>query len=323
MYVATVVVAIVFASAPANAGPLEDIWNIVNQAQAANETILNQFSVNALGSSTIEELDNARAQAYSSLDSIWFTSVASLNTIANENPEYADDVSEAKAELRADHDGAHAEVGFLYRIVLDTLLSATTTTTVPPPTTTTVPPTTTTTVAATSTTTSTSTSTTSPDATTTTFISETTTTVPETTTTTTIAVTTTTTVPAAVIPPGGPGVPPPTSDDPIVDDPTAVMTAPPVWNTDTTAIDAGTAALEEAARLERGKMSGMVSDSVSKVLPPALAQFTVAPFIVFELLFTTLFESVRALFLPFLLITLVMAAFVWTENRRSRASLSV
>ena len=60
----------------------------------------------------------------------------------------------------------------------------------------------------------------------------------------------------------------------------------------------------------------MISDGVSQVFPPAIAQFTAAPFVVFELLVMTLFDSIRTMFLPFAAITLVMLAFLWSERRR-------
>ena len=99
-----------------------------------------------------------------------------------------------------------------------------------------------------------------------------------------------------------------------MDDPAIVMTAPPVMTT-AAADQAGDGADAEASP-SRGMVSSMVSDSVSGVLPPALADFTVAPFILFELLAVTLFESVRQMLVPFILISLVMAVFVWSEHRR-------
>jgi len=69
-------------------------------------------------------------------------------------------------------------------------------------------------------------------------------------------------------------------------------------------------------------MSTTVMDTVSHVLPPALAQFTVAPFIVFEILIATLYDSAQQMALPVLLIIAVMSAFVWLENRRSTDSLA-
>jgi len=73
--------------------------------------------------------------------------------------------------------------------------------------------------------------------------------------------------------------------------------------------------------MSTGAMSTTVMDTVSHVLPPALAQFTVAPFIVFEILIATLYDSTQQMALPVLLIIAVMSVFVWLENRRSTDSL--
>lgn len=63
-------------------------------------------------------------------------------------------------------------------------------------------------------------------------------------------------------------------------------------------------------------MSEVVTTGVSQVFPPAIAQFTAAPFVVVELLVFTMIDTVRTMLIPFLAITLVMLLFLWSENRR-------
>ena len=60
----------------------------------------------------------------------------------------------------------------------------------------------------------------------------------------------------------------------------------------------------------------MITTGFSQVFPPAIAQFTAAPFVVVEMLAMTLFESVRTMIVPFVAISLVMLLFLWSERRR-------
>ena len=68
--------------------------------------------------------------------------------------------------------------------------------------------------------------------------------------------------------------------------------------------------------MEIGMVSGMLESGVSVVLPPTIARFTAAPFIVLEVLFSTLFESAQALVVPFLILLATLGWFVWREARR-------
>ena len=329
MYVATVVVMLGFAPSTAQAGPLENIWNIVAQADNANQIILNQFAAAAISASTVEELNAARATADAQLDGVWYSSNGALNAIADNHPEYEDDVAEARSVLTTDHNDAHAEVSTIYNAVLDAMTGGTTTTTTPPTTTTTsIPGTSSTSTTSTSSTTTTSTTsttstttTTRPSTTTTTrppSATTTTTTDPATTTTTT-APTTTTTAPSIAVPPPPPGNPPSTSETPpVVDDPNQVLTAPPGLDAETGEGEGATGDQPAASGTRRGIVSEMITTGVSQVFPPALAQFTAAPFVVVELLVMTLIDSIWTMILPFVAISLVMAAFLWSENRRER-----
>lgn len=319
MYVATVVVSLFFASSPAVAGPYEDIWSVVARAGTENHEAITTLINQASNAETVGELDSALDQAHATLDSIFYAAATDIARIGVRNPEYDQEVLEALSQLNSDHEAAHAEANYTYQLFLDAL-PTTTTTTVPPTTTTTtttVPPTTTT-VAATTTTTGANTTTTTVPQTTTTGAGSTTTTIPST-TTTTAAEQTTSTTSAAVIAPIDPG-PPPADSPTILDDAMAVMTAPSIWRV-AAATSAGTARQGEEPDQSNGIMSATVMKTVSAVLPPALAQVTVAPFIVFEVLVATLYDSMLQMALPVLLITAVMAAFVWLENRRSSDSL--
>ncbi|MGI9528179.1 MAG: hypothetical protein ACR2NG_00580 [Acidimicrobiia bacterium] len=322
MYVATVVVSLVFASGPAVAGPYEDIWAVVARAGTENHQAITILSNEASGAETVAELDAALAQAHETLDSIFYSAATDITRIGVRNPEYGDDVLEALSQLNSEHNAAHAEANYTYDLFLDAL-PTTTTTTVPPTTTTTsttVPPTTSTTTVASTTTTVPGTTTTTVRQTTTTDAGTTTTTVPGATTTTTTVEQTTTTEAQTVIAPIDPG-PPPGDAQAITDHATAVMTAPSIWAMAAAASDAGSSSQADEPEEANAMMSTTVMKSVSQVLPPALAQFTVAPFIVFEVLVATLFDSVRQMALPVLLIIAVMTAFVWLENRRATNAL--
>jgi hypothetical protein len=64
-----------------------------------------------------------------------------------------------------------------------------------------------------------------------------------------------------------------------------------------------------------GAMSGAMELAASTVLPPAIVSFTVAPFIVLEVLFKTLFNSVQALLIPILFLLAAAAVFFWRDTR--------
>lgn len=300
--IAATTVGMSVATVPALAGVVDDIWNVVLQAQVSNDATLNQFAIDALNASTKSELDNARAKAHSRLDNTYSVADNQLSMIEQANPSYATEVAGAKKKLLSDHDAARAEVEDIYQSVLDGLIGGTTTT-VPQATTTTTttrPPTTTTTVPRTTTTT------TEPATTTTEPATTTTTTVPQA-TTTTIA-TTTTSTPAAVVPSGGGGEPPASDQEAVI-----VAGSPAVQSTSTESVLVDR---EKTVRMERGVVSGMLESGASVVLPPMIVQFTVAPFIVLEVLFSTLFESTQAFLVPFLLLTAALGWFVWRDSRR-------
>ncbi len=315
MYVATVVVSLVFASGPAMAGPYEDIWAVVARAGTENHQAITILINQASNANAVGELDAALDQAHETLDSIFYSAATDITRIGNNNPGYEEDVTEALAQLDSDHNAAHAEAKYTYQLFLDALMKTTTTTSAP--TTTTTVPDTTTTTASTTTTTVPDTTTTSVEQTTTTEATTTTTTVPDTTTTTVEESTPEADTAIAPIDPGSPPGDAATS----IDDTAEVMTAPSIWAMAATDGDAGSSADTDEAQQANGMMSTTVMKSVSQVLPPALAQFTVAPFIVFEVLVATLYDSVRQMALPVLLIIAVMTAFVWLENRRATESL--
>jgi hypothetical protein len=322
VYVTTVIVVFAVATPSASAGPYEDIWDIVTQADAANQSILNEFTAAALAATTVEELKAAKSLADSRLDDVWWSAKGALDDIADDHPEFEDEVDEAVAVLTADHNAAHAQVVTIYGVVLDSLTGGTvTTTTTQPPssTTTTQPPSTTTTTQPPSTTTTTrptATTTTQPSTTTTTTSATTrptvTTTTQPSTTTTTRPSTTTTTVASGVVPP--PSEPPPsTSATPTGgEDGGGTLSAPPGLGTG----GADDGADPEPATGRRGIVSEAITIGVSQVFPPAIAQFTAAPFVVVELLVFTMIDTVRTMLIPFLAITLVMLLFLWSENRR-------
>ena len=314
MYVMTVVVALVVTSSPAAAGPYEDIWAIVARAGTENHEAITTFINEASAAQNVGQLDAALSRANSTLDGIFFAAATDITRIGVQHPEYDDDVLEALDQLDREHNAAHAEASYTYDLFYDALMSTTTTTaptTTTTTTTTTEPPTTTTTIGATTTTIEPTTTTTTevPPSSTTTTVAATKDTTPPPTTTTTKPGSTTSTTSAAATPPAGPT--PPSSDlANTSDDPMAVMTAPLMLAAAQTT-ENGT----EQAATATGPMSTVMTN-VSQVLPPALAQFTVAPFIVVEILVATLVDSTQQMALPVLLITAVMTAFVWLENRR-------
>jgi hypothetical protein len=292
------------------------IWGVVDNAWAQNQAILDQFTTDAYLATTKTELDTARNRAHGNLDAVWDDSIALLDGYLALSPdELAGDVAAAKAQLLADHDGAHAEVDALYELVVDSLPSGTTTTTTPPPTTTTTPKSTTTTTTSVTTTTR---------PTTTTTTSVTTTTRPTTTTTSTVTTTTrptTTTTsqpsPAGVVAPSQPGGGAGGSTSDVVDDAVGgglVDDASPVFSATSADDQAHIDAMVESSM--HGMVSMMLSSGASVVLPDRIAQVAVAPIVLIEMLIATLFESVRDLIIPLTMLIIAVAVFVWRETRR-------
>ncbi len=281
-----------------------EIWQVVDTAWGRNQQVLDQFAADAVAAANKTQLDSARSRAHTSLDNIWNNAVGTLDAkLALSPDELAADVAAAKGKLQTDHDAAHAEVDDLYATVLESL---------PPPTTTTTtkaPPTTTTT-------------TTVPRPTTTTTVPRTTTTVPETTTTTTtVSDTTTTTVASGVAPPGG-GTGPgggreATAIDSVMREADPATATPMVFAAPSSDQEAHNDDAIAAKRKEMGMVSAMVSSGASVVLPPGVARIAVAPILLVEILIGTLFESMRELLVPVLMLVMAVAVFVWRETRRN------
>jgi hypothetical protein len=303
------------------------ILAVVDNAWARNQQILDDFTAEAIGASTPGELTTARVRAHTRLDTVWDDSIGKLDGyLALAPAELGNDVAEAKNELLLDHNTAHAEVDDLAAYIMETKFSTTTTTTQPPTTTTTTttqPPTTTTT-----------TTTTRPPDTTTTGAPEptTTTTSPPDTTTTTRPPTTTTTVVGTTG--GGPGTgghgtigpsrPPgdTTSTGPsggAVGDAIAVVDAATLVSP----VFAATSVEDQAhlddmieSNMQHGMVSMMLSAGAAVVLPDRVAQVAVAPIVLIEMLIGTLFESLRDLVIPLVMLVLAIAVFLWRETRR-------
>jgi hypothetical protein len=285
------------------------IWGVVDNAWAQNQAILDQFTTDAYLATTKTELDTARNRAHGNLDAVWDDSIALLDGYLALSPdELAGDVAAAKAQLLADHDGAHAEVDALYELVVDSLPSGTTTTTTPTTPKATTTTTTTTTSVTTTTTTSTVTTTTRPTTTTTSTV--TTTTRPTTTTTSQPS-------PAGVVAPSQPGGGAGGSTSDVVDDAVGgglVDDASPVFSATSADDQAHIDAMVESSM--HGMVSMMLSSGASVVLPDRIAQVAVAPIVLIEMLIATLFESVRDLIIPLTMLIIAVAVFVWRETRR-------
>lgn len=282
-----------------------EIWQVVDTAWGRNQQVLDQFAADAVAATNKTQLDSARSKAQTSLDNIWYNAVDTLDAKLALSPDaLAADVAAAKGKLQTDHDAAHAEVDDLYATVLESL---------PPPTTTTttkVPPTTTTTT----------TTKVPPTTTTTTTVPRTTTTVPEsTTTTTTVADTTTTTVASGVAPPGrgtGPDVGrKATAIDSVMGAADPATATPMVFAALSSDQKAHNDDAIAAKRKEMGMVSAMVSSGASVVLPPGVARIAVAPILLVEILIGTLFESMRELLVPVVMLVMAVAVFVWRETR--------
>jgi hypothetical protein len=282
-----------------------EIWQVVDTAWGRNQQVLDQFAADAVAATNKTQLDSARGRAQTSLDNIWYDAVDTLDAkLALSPDELAADVAAAKGKLTTDHDAAHAEVDDLYATVLESL---------PPPTTTTttkVPPTTTTT------------STVPRPTTTTSTVPRTTTTVPEsTTTTTTVGDTTTTTVGSGVAPPGGEAGPgggrEATAIDSVMSETDPATATPMVFAAPSSDQKAHNDDAIAEKRKEMGMVSAMVSSGASVVLPPGVARIAVAPILLVEILIGTLFESMRELLAPVMMLVMAVAVFVWRETRRN------
>jgi len=257
----------------------------VQQAQAAMQQVLNQFTNDAINATSQDELASLQTRAHADIHAIHTAAIAKLDIYLAAYPdELADQVSEAKDDLAESDAEAHAEVDSVTALIGPTLPPATTTTT------TTVPPTTTTSTTTTTvppTTTSTTTRTTVTSTTSTTVPPTTTTTTPAATTTTQPTSTTTTTVDAA------PPVPPPpgSSQAPAVR-PIDAMPASAVFDTPTKRAFS----FSEATRSDSRMMTGTLVNSMSVVLPPSVATAVLSLPIVIEIIVGTLFDSAQSLF---------------------------
>lgn len=313
---AVVVAAFVALALPASAitveGGNEEAWAIVNRAELQNQQVLDDFTERALSAETQQELLAYRDQALASLEAIYNEAIADLNALALLLGGDIDwTILLAKDALTQDHNVAVSQVESLTESLLPTLPpgSGTTTTTSTSTTTTTKPHETTTTTKPRDTTTTTTTTTTQPSVTTTTSVGSVTTTTAATTTTTSGNTTTTTTSADG----GGSGSSGGGGTSGGSDDP--ALAAPPVIG-DATNLEAPDSERAQEMRQERSVISSMLTANASVALPPAVVAAGAAPFIVLEVIFGTLFESVAALVFPFLMLICAVAILIWRESRR-------
>ncbi len=153
-----------------------EITQVVVQAEADMQTILNRFTYDAIQTATLEELAAVSNRAHTDITIIRDTAFTEVDALLSLFPdELVSDAADARRRIDSAANSAHGEIDDITGQVAPSLLPAPTTTTVPP---------------------------------TTTTISPTTTTVAPTTTTTTVAVTTTTVVAATPTSPAPPDSPP-------------------------------------------------------------------------------------------------------------------
>lgn len=327
------IAAVVLVPFTATAAPIDDaraqIWVIVNQADAHNQHILNDFAVAATGATTVEELDAAYATGYGALEARWYQANAYIDDIVEDFPELQGEASIAKAQLLDDHNGAHFEMDALYDLVHGSLGSTTTTTSTS--TTTTVPPTTSTSTSTSTTSTSTSTTTTVARSTTTTTRPDTTTTTTTTTErpgpiTTTVAPTTTststTTTTAAIgigTPGSGNGTGTGSDGSPTVgNDPAA--TGQLTFADDGTVMSETVTAAMSDMRYDNAPAMAVIVDRASIVLPPGLVEMAARPLVAVEYIARAFFDSVGSMVIPFVTLMAAVAWMLWRESRRTRAA---
>ncbi len=310
----TLVVVFVGLALPAQAGGnLSSLHvnmnDVVQEAQAEMQTVLNQFTIEATQVTTLPELLALQTEANSEINIIRDAAFVDLDSYLSAYPtELASHVLAAKSQINTSAAAAHDEITTTTDQIAPTLAPVTTTTTVPPTTTTTTTATTTTTVPRTTTTTTAPRTKTSGPTTTTTITATTTTTDPRTTTTTTVptTTTTTTTVAAAFLPT------PPTGSDALPDaEVDYALTPPPVFETASTS----SRSISDTIRSESGMVTAAIVDGMSVVLPPSVAAAVLSLPIVIEIIIGTLFTSMQSLILPILVLLAAVAVLVWWESR--------
>ena len=68
-----------------------------------------------------------------------------------------------------------------------------------------------------------------------------------------------------------------------------------------------------------GPVSGFIMAAAASVsLPPGLVDAAVSPFVVFEVLIATLFESLESILLPLSILAAMSSIFIWRETRQAR-----
>jgi len=133
----------------------EEIDQIVKQAEADMQNVLNRFTVDALEATTVQELDDLRSQADLDIDRIRDAAIAELESYLVDHPELEDDVRAAQARIGESAVAAHDEIAYITDQIAPTLPDDTTTTSTTSRTTTTSTTGTTTTTAPETTTTTT------------------------------------------------------------------------------------------------------------------------------------------------------------------------
>ncbi len=300
---ATIAVLLVVAAAPA-LGAVDppsarlEMDQIVVQAEADMQTVLNQFTNEAIAAETIEQLNAAHDRADRRIATIRSAAVTEIDTLLTQFPDdISADAAAARNKITAAARDAYDEIDYITSLVAP---SITPTTTIPPTTTsttttmTTAPPTTTTT------TTIPSTTTTAPP----------TTTIPSTTTTTTLAA-------ALDIDP----TPPPQSDTPLgIDAEIAyTITPPPQLN-----LQDDPEQTRTTLRPETSMITSALIENMSVVMPPSVATAVLSLPIVIEILLGTLFSSARSLVLPTAMLIIAAAVLMWREVRlRNRTGAAV
>lgn len=82
---------------------------------------------------------------------------------------------------------------------------------------------------------------------------------------------------------------------------------------------AETAASGDLVVEDAGPVSGFIMAAAASVsLPPGLVHAAVSPFIVFEVLVGTLFESLESILLPLVILVAMSSIFIWRETHQAR-----
>jgi hypothetical protein len=280
----------------------------VVQAEANMQSVLNQFTSDAISATSLEELFAARDRANSDIAGIRDRAIATVDALVALYPDdLTADGASARSRIDSAASDAYVEIDDITAQVAPSLPPTSTTTTTTTTTTTVAPTTTTTTLAPTTTTTTT---TTVPRTTTTTTEPTTTTTTiaRDTTTTTVTSTTTTTTIAAVVAPPSTP----PTDTSAAIDESVVYAIAPPPRFTGT--LEAPTS-VSEMLQPESGMVTAAFIEGMSVVVPPSVATAVLSLPIVLEILIGTIFTSVRSLVVPMAFLLVAVGILVWREMK--------